>query len=291
MLKAIVLDMDATLLTSENEISPATLRALLQAQQAGTTVVLASGRSYLRLLPDASKLHLADYGGVLIDVNGTSLYNVKTQQRRYIGGMDAPRIKRVVDFFSQFEVEIQFNQDDAIVTYLPEPIYAMKRRIRGEMRLPADYPWTGGMYSWLCDMRDGYPHQTMIRDLAEAPTHANKLSIVQEPDKIHFVADSAKAQPIWQEFEFAFSDPRKMEVTPKNVSKGSALLALMQERGWQPDEVAAFGDSGNDVSMLKVVKYSVAMGNALPVAKRVANYSTADNNHDGIAKFLQQLNA
>lgn len=289
MLNAIVCDMDGTLLNAENQIPEKTKAELIHRQQAGTTMVLASGRSYKRLLPDADKLQMGEFGGQLIDVNGTSLYGVQSGERRMLGGMDAAKIRRMCDFFRQFNVELQFTLDAGQITYLPQNLYEMKRKIRGEMRLPDDYPWTGGMYSWLADMRDGYPEQVLLRDLDSAPSFCNKMSIVQEPDKIQFVYQSLQADPIAQEFEFVFSDPRKLEVTPKGISKGTALQRLMAEQGWSPDTVAVFGDSQNDVSMLKVVKYSVAMGNSLPVARAAANYQTADNNHEGIYQFLSQL--
>ncbi len=49
----------------------------------------------------------------------------------------------------------------------------------------------------------------------------------------------------------------------------------------------AFGDGGNDISMLKHVQLGVAMGNANPEVKEIANYVTDDVDNDGIWNALK----
>lgn len=288
-IKAIVCDMDGTLLTSENKIAHRTLQKLIEVQKEGVRLILASGRSYVRMLPDALKLHMDRFGGFIIDVNGTSIYDVQAAKRKRIGIMERPQIDELNEFFSIFNVELQYTQDDTIYTYLPDPIYNLKRNIRGEMRLPEDYPWTGGMYSWLCDTRDGYPNQYMIRSLADTPDSCNKMSIVQDPTYIAFVRQSLVAHPIYGRYEFVFSDERKMEVTQKGITKGKALDLLLEKYSIRNDEVAVFGDSENDLSMFHEKKYSVAMANALPAAKQKANYLTESHNHEGIYNMLTRM--
>lgn len=291
MIKAIVCDMDGTLLNSENRIEPKTKEKLLQMQREGTILVLASGRSYQRLLPDALKLEMDKFGGCIIGVNGSTIYDCREKVRERIGIMDKDAMAAIIDFFRLFEVEIQFNQDESICTYLPDSIYEIKRNIRGEMRLPDDYPWTGGMYSWLCDTRDGYPTQIMTRDLKKIPDSCNKMSIVQETQYMQFIRSFLPNASIWDQFEFVFSDPRKLEITKKGISKGKTLDCLLEERGISQDELVVFGDSENDISMFKNKKYAVAMGNALPIAKAAATHVTAGNNEEGIYQFLVELEA
>ena len=81
-IKAIVCDMDGTLLTADHAISTKTQELLLSLQQKGITLVLASGRSYLRLMPDALKLKMDAYQGYLIDVNGSSIYDFSSETRK-----------------------------------------------------------------------------------------------------------------------------------------------------------------------------------------------------------------
>lgn len=289
MIKAIVCDMDGTLLTSDHTIAPKTLSMLIKLQQKGVKLILASGRSYIRLLPDALKLKMDQYDGILIDVNGTSIYHVQSSERTRISILDRTNIQDINDFFSLFNVELQYGQDDTIYTYLPDPIYQIKRNIRAEMRLPEDYPWAGGMYSWLCDTRDGYPNQYLIRDLKDSPDFCNKMSIVQDPLYMEFVRQTLLNHAFFHQYEFVFSDERKMEVTNKGISKGKALDIILEKYGIQADEVLVFGDSENDISMFEGKKYSIAMENALVYAKQSANYMTDSNNHEGIFNMLVRM--
>lgn len=288
-IKAIVCDMDGTLLTSDHTISPKTFNKLVELQKQGIKLIIASGRSYLRLIPDALKLEMDKYDGILIDVNGTSIYHVRSEERKRIGGLDHSDIKDINNFFSIFDVEIQYSLDDTIYTYLPDSIYNIKVNIRGEMKLPEDYPWTGGMYSWLCDTRDGYPTQIMVRDLKDTPTFCNKMSIVQEPAYIDFVYHTLINDPMHEKYEFVFSDERKMEVTNKGITKGRALKKILEEYGIRNDEVIVFGDSENDISMFEGIKYSVAMKNSLPNAKQKANFFTDSHNDEGIYNMLMRM--
>ena len=54
------------------------------------------------------------------------------------------------------------------------------------------------------------------------------------------------------------------------------------------DEVMAFGDSGNDIGMLKAVGLGVAMGNATADAKAASKAVTLSNEEDGIAYYINK---
>ena len=58
----LVLDLDGTLTNSKKEITQPTLEALIEIQEAGKKVVLASGRPTQGVMPLAEQLHLEDYG-------------------------------------------------------------------------------------------------------------------------------------------------------------------------------------------------------------------------------------
>ena len=79
-----------------------------------------------------------------------------------------------------------------------------------------------------------------------------------------------------------------IEITHKDAQKGIALQYYAETLGISMDEVFAIGDNSNDVSMLKLAGYSVAMGNANREAMNTAKYQTDDNKHGGVAKAIQQ---
>ncbi|MBS4770512.1 HAD family phosphatase [Carnobacteriaceae bacterium zg-ZUI240] len=71
--------------------------------------------------------------------------------------------------------------------------------------------------------------------------------------------------------------------------KGSAITYLQQQFGIHPQECIAFGDSLNDVSMMKSVGLSVAMGNADPQLSEFCTYQIGTNNEQSVLKLLDEL--
>lgn len=51
----------------------------------------------------------------------------------------------------------------------------------------------------------------------------------------------------------------------------------------------AIGDEENDISMIEFAGIGVAMENAVPAVKEVANEITVDNDHDGVAKVIEKF--
>ena len=86
------------------------------------------------------------------------------------------------------------------------------------------------------------------------------------------------------------STSQSVDIVPKGGSKDKGIVALMNYLGLTMHEVAAFGDHFNDIDMLKSVGLGVAMGNAKKQVKEIADYVTADNNHDGVYLALKHFN-
>lgn len=90
-----------------------------------------------------------------------------------------------------------------------------------------------------------------------------------------------------QLFEIS-SDGYNLEATAKACNKGSALSWVCDTFGIDRGNVAAFGDGINDISMLRDLRWGVAMGNASEIVKEAASYITASNTENGVARFLRR---
>ncbi|WDF82354.1 HAD-IIB family hydrolase [Lacticaseibacillus pabuli] len=80
-----------------------------------------------------------------------------------------------------------------------------------------------------------------------------------------------------------------LELMDKGVNKGSGAAHLATHLGLTADEVMAFGDEDNDVAMFDYAGLAVAMGNGNDAAKAHADYVTASNDDDGLARALQKF--
>lgn len=82
--KWIVTDMDGTLLNERDRITEDTREYLIACQEKGIRLVLASGRSYVRLMPYARELRMEEFGGLLIEINGLAVSYLGTGRMMWI---------------------------------------------------------------------------------------------------------------------------------------------------------------------------------------------------------------
>lgn len=80
-----------------------------------------------------------------------------------------------------------------------------------------------------------------------------------------------------------------IELVPKGCSKAAGIAAVLQIYGIPWENSIVFGDSNNDLSMFEYAAVKVAMGNASPKIKELADYITNDMFHYGIRNGLQYL--
>lgn len=95
----------------------------------------------------------------------------------------------------------------------------------------------------------------------------------------------------YTDLDFVKSSPTLLEIVLEGVSKKSALEIVAQEYGVDLKDCIAFGDNYNDEAMLKTVGHPFLMGNAPEDLKKQFKSEdiTLDNNHDGIAKALENI--
>ena len=85
------------------------------------------------------------------------------------------------------------------------------------------------------------------------------------------------------------SNPEYLEIMAHGVSKASGLEAIGRRHGIPAEEMIAFGDSGNDIAMLRYAGYAVAMGNAKPEVAKWADFIAPRHDEDGFAEAVERL--
>ncbi len=88
-----------------------------------------------------------------------------------------------------------------------------------------------------------------------------------------------------------FSYETYLEIIHRGVDKATALLALGKQLGIAPSEMIAIGDMDNDVAMLQMAAFGIAMGNAPVNVQAEADWVTDTNNQDGVAVAIERLKA
>ena len=111
-------------------------------------------------------------------------------------------------------------------------------------------------------------------------------------DKVQALfADMEERAAAWKELselkelELVGSLSYNIEINAAGVNKGTALVALGEMLGIPRESIMACGDGDNDVHLLR----EVAMANAQPQVKEAADYITASNDEDGVARAIEEF--
>lgn len=263
--KLLVLDLDGTLTNTKKEITPYTLRILIEAQQKGLKIALASGRPTYGIFPLAEKLRLKEYGGYVLAYNGGKIIDCSTNNILHEQALDADLVPWLHQLSKESDTVILTYDGEYIVTENPEDEYVVHEAFLNKMPTKK------------------------IDNFTEYVTYApDKCLIVGHPEKliplVHHINEKAS------ERMSAFrSEPFFLELVPKGIDKAQSLKRLLAIIGHTREEMIAVGDGFNDLSMIEYAGLGVAMSNAQAVVKEAANYITLSNEEDGVAHLVEKL--
>ena len=108
-------------------------------------------------------------------------------------------------------------------------------------------------------------------------------------DKIKGEMEENIRQGIWTDISMAKSADFFLEIFPANIDKGSVLRSVSQLENIPLSETAAFGDHEMDIPMIRAAGLGVAMENAVPPLKDIADYITLSNDADGVAFAIDRM--
>lgn len=275
-LKAIVLDVDGTLLTSNKEISLKTKEVLIEAQKKEVTVILASGRPTNGMLSLANELKMGTYGGYLISYNGGAVHHCQTGKQLLNQTMSVKKCREILEHLKKFDVIPMINDNEYM--YVNDVYNQTLYLENGEKKDIIEYESRGGNFK-LCEQKD-------LAKFLDFPL--NKILVAAQPEYL-----AAHYQEMYKPFKHsvtaAFSAPFYYEFTDLGIDKARALSLVCEEITASPDEVVAFGDGQNDRSIIEFAGIGVAMGNATEEIKAVAKTVTLSNDEEGIAIALERF--
>ena len=283
MIRAILLDIDGTLTNSEKIITPKTIEALMKAQDKGIRLVIASGRLEKGLYQWAVPLGMDYHHGVFVAGNGAKVLDCQSGEVYFHQSLSPAESRAVLEHMKKFRVSPIIAKDDYMYT---NDVFAgmIHRSPGGDVFNVIQYESRSNSYI-LCEKRDL---------AAFADFEMEKILTAGEPDYLQ-ENWQAMAEPFRDTLSCMFTAPFYFEFTAKNVDKAKAIDAMGKKLGIRAEEMIAFGDAQNDISMLKYAGIGVAMGNAVREVKEIADEVTLSNDEDGIAhslyRHIPELNA
>ena len=115
-----------------------------------------------------------------------------------------------------------------------------------------------------------------------------KVMFVDEPEHLKEIIPLIPTT-LKETYTMQSSAPYFFEFVHPKATKGTAIKYLAEFFNIKQKEVMCIGDNGNDLTMIQYAGLGVAMGNAIPEIKKMANYETLSNNENGVAHVIKNL--
>lgn len=251
MKKVLFFDIDGTLLVpGEKKIREDIVEALKKIINEGNDVFIATGRCYMQAKNLIDQIGTKNYvcsNGQEVCINGKIIY------QSFFSEND---VDYLVDIFEKNDINWSYETRNNLV--IPET------KKTEEVK----------------ELLEGYE----FYDLEIDPNYKNHnifqfwLTITKEQEKILPLIEKNHQYYCWEDGLF--------EILPINENKANGIQKVIDFYNI-PIETYAFGDSVNDLEMLKKVDYSIAMGNGRDDVKKIAKYVTTDAKDNGIINALK----
>ncbi len=267
-IKIVVFDLDGTLLADNGTIGEDTRTLIRKLKEYDVRFTFATGRLHSAITYMAEDL---DLKVPLVSLDGSLIKSYPEGNTLFESFVQKKHVKKALDFVKKYTLNIALCHADAI--YYTEENYIITQLMEK----------FGARYEQV-DSYDDYFDKTL--EISIAGDNKNFMKY------------------IWERMSFPYSFGLKssyfkshrhdniyyIEIRKKNASKGGGVLRLLKYLKLKPNEAAVVGDWYNDISLFKTKAYKVALANAVPEIKRMADLITErNNNEDGTAEFLEKL--
>ncbi|MCH5252283.1 MAG: HAD family phosphatase [Lachnospiraceae bacterium] len=274
-IKMIAFDLDGTVFDNQKRILPKTKAALEKAAADGIEIVPATGRPLCGVSEQIWQLKGVRY---ILTTNGAGIYEAETGKCIYENSMKLERFLPMMARLEPLEA-----MGDAFVK---GKCFMSRKNLKLLDRLDT----TEEMKAYIRSSRTCVDNLTEFLRKNGEDIQKITINFVKQSDGT--LCDYDRVQEIIRDFpEFiaVSGGMNNIEVTDKTASKGIGILKLGEILGIKKEEILAFGDSGNDVAMLQMAGFGVAMENAEPEAKAAADFVTRSNTEEGIAYALEKF--
>jgi len=259
MIHSIFFDIDGTLVSFKTHtIPPSAIEAVNRCRERGIRIFLCTGRPKV-LVQDFS---LPEYGGLLFDglIAQNGGYCEDDQGRVIYQSVIDPRdIKAMITYLNQQETlpVSMITKDKVYINYVDNHVEDLANLL--------------GM-----DVPEVHLLEEVTDDVMQMNIYAGSAKVAEIMDAVFRYSESSRWHPL-------FAD-----ITPKGDTKKTGIEKMLAHYQLDRKGTMAFGDGGNDISMLEYVEVGVAMGNSDdPRVFAAATHAAPPLDEDGIARFLQ----
>ena len=259
MIKAIFFDIDGTLISFDtHKVPDSTKESLNRLREKGIKLFLATGRSpmWLDMIKEMVEFEFDGY----VMINGQ--YCIVDDEVVHTATIPLESMEKMIPYIEKKDIACEFVELDYMY------INHVNRRVE-ELR------------EYLGDTAPASPVDSFKR-IYDYPVY-QLCAYVREHEEDDFLDHLPGCSAVrW--------NPLFADIIPSNGGKDIGIGQILKKLGIKREECMAFGDGGNDISMLKYVGTGVAMGNAGDDVKEAADFVTESVDNDGIKVALEKFN-
>ena len=277
MVRLVFVDMDDTFVTPDKVITPENLRILDVAHERGVQFVPCTGRS-VRGLPQ----QLVEHPSVRFAVcsGGALVYDLRAGGAGEKNGevihsqpIEKDVVRSLYDDVRDQRITFDLTAEDGVLASSDRwPLY------------------------WEAALDDATREMVLSQRTRFEGTTGELIERMDQIFRVNVLyVDDAGRRAVWDAVDArpelcrASSIPVNVEITDVRATKGTALLWLCGHLGVAVADTVAFGDSGNDLSIIEVAGDGVAMGNASPEVKAAADHVAPSCGEAGVARYLEPM--
>lgn len=263
MQKLIASDLDGTLLRPGTILSPTTIQGIHALKKAGHAIAIASGRTFEEIKSICVPLMLDTYEHAYwIGYNGVVALKAIDQSVIHSVRFGWDVVKTVWTEVFALGMHMHVFTDRAV--YL-----------------------TNGIQYTLQIVKDGRKVETIDMDSFATAEPVMKIVVFDSIEKCDSLRATLSENVLKSTSAFKSAD-MLVEFVPKGGTKGEALEALANRLQIDRDDVYAFGDEENDLTMIEYAGHGIAMKNAKQRILDAASEITESNENDGVVKALKK---
>lgn len=258
MIKAIFFDIDGTLVSfNTHEIPQSTKKCLEKLREKGIKLFISTGRSP-QMLEVLKKVIDFEFDGY-VTING---------QYCLVDGKEVHSMKIPVE---SLEKMIPYIDEKNIACEFVEIDYMYINRIDDRVKELREYLGNTILSSRIENLDRIYKNDVY-----------QLCAYIKDSEEEEFLSHLPNCKAVrW--------NPLFADIIPSSGGKDIGIKKILEYLGIKREECMAFGDGGNDISMLKYVGIGVAMGNAGDDVKKVADYVTESVDDNGIKNALEKF--
>lgn len=258
----LALDVDGTLTRPDGTISLRTVNVIKELQRSGAVLCIASGRPPLGIRPVAELLGMDEFGGYIIGYNGGVLMDYSTGKVLYTASLPDEALPVVV--------ECGRRPGHTMLTYVGDEICTEN----------ASDPFVQ-----VSHQRNGMPVRE-VTDFMDLPRPLPKCIITGDPCEMPSLQREVSAR-LYGIADAYLSEAYFLEVVRRGIDKADALSRLLDHLGFTHHNLIAAGDGHNDMGMIRLASLGIAMANAHPDVRQVADVVAPPAAEDGLAQVLE----